>query len=424
MYLYNQRQNVVLLEKGASINRRFDIVFAKELTAIKGIDNILEFSILNTQQKPVNITGKEITARIISYDGTTTLLQKTLVPLYAITGITTLQLTVAELAQIDAQKAYYSLEIPGSTMYASSIRITGTGSGYLSPPTVSIVGGGGSGAAAFAEIANGEVIAITVTNGGTGYTTGPRITISPPPVGGVTATATINMTGADYAIFVDAQGGGRGVLNIVNSTLPSFVAAKQVTVPSHPWPPGANGNGVFYSTSTVNTNEQPVFTLQTTYANFTGTTNILGSIQADFSLPYQITPPVTYLGYTGTISNIQVVGPNTWVTQSVFEKDRVFVGANVVNVSGNANLIVTAVGVGNGNIELNSATGLTVSDELIFSTNGFSGTIGISVTGYHPFVRMAINNLGTQNTLPTGGNLANLAGTTYYGGDVTNILIR
>jgi hypothetical protein len=425
MYLYNQRQSVVLLEPGAAIaTRRYEIVYAKELTVIKGVDNLLEFAMINQDQKPVNIDGKEITARIISYDGTTTLLQKTLVPVYALTGITSLQLTVAELAQIDAQRAYYSLEIPGGSMYISSILLTATGTGYITPPTVSLIGGGGTGATATAEIANGQVMAVTVTNGGRGYTSAPRVAFSPPPTGGTTPTASVSLTGADYAVFVDAQGGGRGILNIVNSTLPSFVAAKQVTIPSHPWPPGANSNGAFYSSSTINTVQQPVFTLQTYYANFTGTTNVEGSITTDFSFPYAITEPVSYSGYSGTVSNINVIGSNTWVTQSLVDPNEVFVGANVTNVSGNANVTVTAIGTGAGNIELSSAANLAIGDELIFTTHGYTGVVGINVEGYHPFVRLAIKNLGTEGELPTNGNLGNLAGTTYYGGDVTNILFR
>ena len=424
MYIYNQRQTVVLLEPGAAIaTRRYETVYAKELTISKGVDNILEFAMINQDQKPVDITGKEITARIISYNGTETLLQKTLIPIFAITGITSLQLTVADIAAIDAQKAYYTLEIPGGNMYVSSVNITSPGSGYTTPPTVSIVGGGGTGATATATIANGEVVAITLTNGGRGYTTGPRVVFSPPPAGGTTPTATLNMTGAEYGVFVDSQGNSRGVLNIVNSVLPSFVPAQNVTIPSHPWPPGANGNGVVYSTSTINTREQSVFTLQTKYANFTGNTSVEGSILADFSLPYTITEPVNYTGYTGTVSSVTVSGPNTWITQSITDANTVFVGANVFNVTANANAIVTALGVGNGNIELNNSTGVTTGSELIFTTHGYSGTIGINITGYHPYVRLAILNNGTEGELPAFANAANITGV-YYGGDVTEVLFR
>lgn len=351
MYIYNQRQQVVLLEPGASVaTRRYVKVYSKDLTVIKGVDNELQFQMLNQDQKPVNIDGKDITARIISYDGQTTLLQKSLIPVYSLTGITSLHLTAEELSSIDTQRAFYSLEIPGGSMYVKSILLTSTGSGYTTAPTVSIVDGGGTGATATATITDGQVTDIEITNPGKGYTSGPRVVFSSPPTGGTKATATVSMTGAEYAIFVDAQGGGRGVLNIVNSTLPEFVPAHKITIPSHPWPTGQNGNVVKYWSSVYNTKESASFTAQTHFVNFTGSTTIQGSIVPDFSISYQITEPESF--------------------------------------------------------------------------TDFSGITGESVIGHHPFVRIQIENSGTLNALPTGGNIANLTGNIYYGGDVTNILFR
>jgi autotransporter-associated beta strand protein len=59
----------------------------------------------------------------------------------------------------------------------TSIPVLSGGSGYVSVPTVSITGGGGTGATATATVVNGVVTAITVTNGGTGYTTAPTVTV-------------------------------------------------------------------------------------------------------------------------------------------------------------------------------------------------------------------------------------------------------
>jgi hypothetical protein len=112
VYLYNQRQSVVLLEQQANPSRRYQTVYAKELMIHRGVDNLIEFAFINQEQKPVDITNKEITCRLISYNGSEVLLQKALVPLYAATGITTLQLSVADIEAIQAQKCYYSLEIP------------------------------------------------------------------------------------------------------------------------------------------------------------------------------------------------------------------------------------------------------------------------------------------------------------------------
>jgi hypothetical protein len=79
------------------------------------------------------------------------------------------------------------------------INITEGGSGYTVAPTVTISGGNPSAgsvpATATCTIANGEVVTITVTEnasyvGGLGYTTQPIITIAAPPGAGTQATAT------------------------------------------------------------------------------------------------------------------------------------------------------------------------------------------------------------------------------------------
>lgn len=55
------------------------------------------------------------------------------------------------------------------------------GSGYLSPPAVTIVGGSGSGATATANLSGGEVVSYTVTSLGSGYTGTPTVVVDPPP---------------------------------------------------------------------------------------------------------------------------------------------------------------------------------------------------------------------------------------------------
>jgi hypothetical protein len=86
--------------------------YAKPLTLNKGVDNQIQFQFLNQEQKPVDITGKSITCRLINYEGNEVLLQKALTLQLPATGIAALFLNPADLAGIDAQKCYYSLEIP------------------------------------------------------------------------------------------------------------------------------------------------------------------------------------------------------------------------------------------------------------------------------------------------------------------------
>jgi len=64
--------------------------------------------------------------------------------------------------------------------FVVGITVTNGGSGYTFAPLVTITGGGGAGAEAFATISNGVVTAITVTNAGSGYTSTPQVVIAAP----------------------------------------------------------------------------------------------------------------------------------------------------------------------------------------------------------------------------------------------------
>jgi len=87
-------------------------VYAKPLTLHKGVDNQLQFQFLNQEQKPVDITGKEISFRIINYNGSQVLLRKALTPQLPLTGIASVYISPAEIEDFPAQQAHYSLEIP------------------------------------------------------------------------------------------------------------------------------------------------------------------------------------------------------------------------------------------------------------------------------------------------------------------------
>ena len=183
-------------------------VYAKPLTLNKGVDNKIQFQFLNQEQKPVDITGKSITCRILNYTGTQVLIRKALNLDFALTGIASLNLNAADIEDIDAQRAYYSLEIPV-----------------------------------------GEF---------------------------------------DYPVFVDSNAGARGDMNIVNSVLPSFVPSQSVSIPTgQPFPNISNSSGntnLVYDTSIINTQSNPVLTIQTHYDEYYGNVAILGSsiVDGDF----------------------------------------------------------------------------------------------------------------------------------------------
>ncbi len=230
VYLYNQRQLVVLLEITANANRRYEKVYSKDLTVNRGVDNLLQFQFINQEQKPVNIQGKEITCRIIDFEGDEILLQKALTPILPITGITSLQLSAAEIEGIDAQKCYYTLEIPVGAF--------------------------------------------------------------------------------DYPVFVDDSAGARGILNIVNSVFPRFVASNNVTIPSHPRPKA--GLPRTYYSSIFNTKQTSVLTAQVFFSKFTGTIQFQGSTVQNFSTFYNIGLLHNYTDHTGTMG-INITGYHPFI---------------------------------------------------------------------------------------------------------------
>lgn len=205
VFVFTQRQIVILLSGFSA--RKYMPVYAKPLTLHKGVDNQIQFQFLNQEQKPVDITNKSITCRIISYDGTEVLLQKALTLQLPATGIAALILNSSDIEDIPAQKAYYSLEIPV-----------------------------------------GEF---------------------------------------NYPVFVDQNAGARGDLNIVNSVLPSFIPSMPITIPTgQPFPnlnPNANSNTTAntYYTSVINTENNPILTLQAQYSEYYGNVTIEGSTIVD-----------------------------------------------------------------------------------------------------------------------------------------------
>jgi hypothetical protein len=66
--------------------------------------------------------------------------------------------------------------------------VTSGGSGYVTSPTVTIVGGGGTNATAISHMSGGVVTSITITDAGIGYTNAPTVRIAPPPAAAVSPT--------------------------------------------------------------------------------------------------------------------------------------------------------------------------------------------------------------------------------------------
>ena len=77
--------------------------------------------------------------------------------------------------------------------FVVGVTVTDGGGGYTNAPAVTLTGGGGTGASAVASVVDGRVTVITVTNPGRGYGTAPLVTLAPPPQPPRRATATSTM---------------------------------------------------------------------------------------------------------------------------------------------------------------------------------------------------------------------------------------
>lgn len=83
-----------------------------------------------------------------------------------------------------------------ATDVVDHITVANGGSAYTTEPTVTLTGGGGTGATAVATISEGVVTAVTVTAGGTGYTSPPTVAFSGGGGTGATATAAVHHSNA------------------------------------------------------------------------------------------------------------------------------------------------------------------------------------------------------------------------------------
>jgi hypothetical protein len=111
-YIYQQIAQVLLIDTGdgETFTYRYNPVYAKPLTISKGVDNVLLFEFINQQEKPVNITGSTFLFRAISTDGDRLLVEKEMVILNAPTGRAKVTLTTADLLEVLAQPANYSIQ--------------------------------------------------------------------------------------------------------------------------------------------------------------------------------------------------------------------------------------------------------------------------------------------------------------------------
>jgi autotransporter-associated beta strand protein len=199
---------------------------------------------------------------------------------------------------------------------------------------VTFSGGGGSGAAATAVLTGGVVTAINITNGGTGYTSPPTMTLTAAPTGGTTATASTTLT--VVSLTLGAAGVGYTAAPSISIAAPPSGTAATASISGNNFAligiqASATGNNYTNATAVINSSNGATGTtlgaavLPT--VNLTADSTIAGS--GDISIPIPVTGTgglikagtntVTLSGsnsYTGSTTvqsgTLLLVGSNAW----------------------------------------------------------------------------------------------------------------
>ena len=213
------------------------------------------------------------------------------------TSTPTVAISSAPSGGIQATAVAIMTSRPGFTTASSVDRVLmiNPGAGYTVPPTITFVGGGGSGAIATVGLATtGAIGIITVSNGGGGYTTPPTVTIDTPTHVGAAATAII-----DHPI-----GAGVSVLSA-----PISIGAANFLFP------GGTTGGRFYSrtpqvTFALPTGNSNTATATATMGDFDSTGGTVASIAINDEGKFydQANPPTVTISGPGSSRATATIG--------------------------------------------------------------------------------------------------------------------
>jgi hypothetical protein len=113
VYLYQQVHQVLLIDNSgadAIFQRRWNPVYAKNLTLNKGVDNVLLFEFVNQEQKPVNVNGSEFRFRLINTAGNSLVLEKDMVIISPTLGRAKVTIAADESVTLPSNACSYSIE--------------------------------------------------------------------------------------------------------------------------------------------------------------------------------------------------------------------------------------------------------------------------------------------------------------------------
>jgi hypothetical protein len=299
------------------------------------------------------------------------------------------------------------------------ITIVTSGSGYTVAPTVTFVGGSGSGATATANIAHeltGDVASISLTSGGIGYTSPPVVTIT--GLGsGATATAALSSSGNT----TDTGGIVQSISLATGGT--GYTSAPTVTIGG----PGTGATAVAVLSSsgtTVTSGYVSTITLTTGGAAYTSapTINITGGGGGSGATA------VANLAATGSVTSVTVGSIGTQCFHQASDVQIAFSGGGGTGATASAILESTpscafSVSVPGPTPNCSSALSVRNQANVTFSSNTTaSGTLSVG-TNYKSPTGFSLQNPGTgfTGTTPWTSTLTMSSGS-WTGGDCSNVV--
>jgi hypothetical protein len=141
------------------------------------------------------------------------------------TSAPTVAISSAPIGGKNAAAVAIMTSYPGSdTLSVEKVVLIDPGGGYSTPPTVSFIGGGGSGAAATAGISSGGIGIIGINTYGAFYSSPPTVSFTSPPGAGITATAeaSIGAGGTVVAVYITNAGSGYTVAPNIEFSVPGI----------------------------------------------------------------------------------------------------------------------------------------------------------------------------------------------------------
>lgn len=297
------------------------------------------------------------------------------------------------------------------------ITVTAGGSGYTSAPTVSFSGGGGSGATATAKVGTGALGQVNLTNAGSGYTDNPTVTVTGGGGSGAIVQAqripqaitTLTLTnGGSYStaptVRFGAGGSGAAATAIIPAapvnTIQTIYGGKDYTSPATCTINGGGGSGATcatantYKLSSINVdNENGCFNATDVY-----TCTVTGGGGVDATCEVQRKKGGCWFNSQRHVYGVQVTSQGKGYTSAptiVITRQGNTVGSGELQVSPNM--------VYDGGLRVtltNAGSGYTSNPNITFSGGGGAGVAAKALLSLRAITGITLTNGGKYFKVP------------------------